>query len=95
MITKRGTVSKIKLLPQTNSPLVYFKLDDTNCLIHRHALNFMADVDTGSRIVVAGSYNQRKQFIVHRYTVLGKTKIMIDFDFVSQQYQRHHHGVKD
>lgn len=88
MITKQGAIVKLKLLPHTAAPLVYFKLDDTNCLIHRHALNFMAEVDVGSRVVVAGEYNQRQQFVAQHYTVLGKTKIMIDFDFVNQQYQR-------
>jgi len=32
------------------------------------------------RIVVAGEFNDRKQFVVKKYSVIGKTKIMIEFE---------------
>jgi hypothetical protein len=40
----------------------------------------LADVDENMQVVVAGEYNQRKQFVVKKYSVLGKTKIMIEFE---------------
>lgn len=43
MKTIRGTVSKIRIIKMTASPLVYFKLDETNCLIAAHSLSFLAD----------------------------------------------------
>jgi len=30
--------------------------------------------------VIAGDYNSRNQFIVRKYSVIGKTKIMIEFE---------------
>lgn len=59
-----------------------FSLDGTNCLIAAHSLNFLADVDEGMQIVVAGEYNGRKQFVVKKYGVIGKTKIMIEFEAI-------------
>lgn len=75
-----GTVSKVKILKMSEHPLVYFKLDGTSCLIAGHSLNFLADVENGMRIAVAGDYNARKQFIVKKYAVIGKTKIMMEFE---------------
>jgi hypothetical protein len=49
-------------------------------LIATHSLNFLADVDENVQVVVAGEYNERKQFVVKKYSVLGKTKIMIEFE---------------
>jgi len=40
----------------------------------------LADVDEGMQVVVAGEYNSRKQFVVKKYTVIGKTRIMIEFE---------------
>ena len=60
--------------------MVRFSLDGMNCLIATHSLNFLADVDENMQVVVAGEYNQRKQFVVKKYSVLGKTKIMIEFE---------------
>lgn len=75
-----GLVSKVKILEFSERPLVYFKLDDTSCLIAGHSLNFLADVEDGMRIAVAGEYNSRKQFVVKKYAVIGKTKIMMEFE---------------
>lgn len=61
-------------------PLVRFSHDGVNCLIATHSLNFLADVDEEMQIVVAGEYSERKQFVVKKYSVLGKTKIMIEFE---------------
>lgn len=75
-----GTVSKVKILKYSERPLVYFKLDETSCLIAGHSLNFLADVVDGMRIAIAGDYNARKQFVVKKYAVIGKTKIMMEFE---------------
>jgi len=48
----------------------------------------LADVDEGMQIVVAGEYNSRKQFVVKKYSVIGKTKIMIEFESVKKEYSR-------
>ena len=64
----------------SRTPLVRFSLDNVNCLIAAHSLSFLADVDEGMQIVIAGEYNDRKQFIVKKYSVIGKTKIMIEFE---------------
>lgn len=64
----------------SKTPLVRFSLNNVNCLIATHSLNFLADVDENMQVVVAGEYNQRKQFVVKKYGVLGKTKIMIEFE---------------
>lgn len=34
---------------------------------------------------VAGEYNSRKQFVVKKYGVIGKTKIMIEFEAMNKQ----------
>lgn len=78
-----GFVSNIKILKFSERPLVYFKLDNQSCLIAARSLSFLADVENGMRIVVGGEYNSRKQFVVRKYTVLGKTKIMIEFEKLS------------
>ena len=76
----KGVVSKIRVLKMSRTPLVRFSLDGVNCLIAAHSLSFLADVDEGMQIVVAGEYNERKQFVVKKYSVMGKTKIMIEFE---------------
>lgn len=68
----------------SKTPLVRFSLDGVNCLIAAHSLNFLADVDEGMQIVVAGECNDRKQFVVRKYSVLGKTKIMIEFESLNR-----------
>ena len=61
-------------------PLVRFAINGINCLIAAHSLNFLVDVDEGMQIVVAGEYNDREQFVVKKYSVIGKTKIMMVFE---------------
>ncbi len=68
------------MLKMSKTPLVRFSLDNVNCLIAAHSLNFLADVDEGMQIVVAGEFNNRKQFVVKKYGVIGKSKIMIEFE---------------
>lgn len=80
MESKKGYVSKIRVLKMSKTPLVRFSLDEVNCLIAARSLSFLADVDEGMQVVIAGEYNDRKQFVVKKYTVLGKTKIMIEFE---------------
>lgn len=77
---EQGYVSKIRVLKMSKTPLVRFSLNEVNFLIAAHSLNFLADVDEGMQIVVAGEYNDRKQFVVKKYSVSGKTKIMIEFE---------------
>ena len=83
MMSMSGIVSSVKILKFSERPLVYFKLNDTSCLIATHSLSFLADVENGMRIVIAGEYNNRGQFIVRKYGVIGKTKIMIEFEILS------------
>lgn len=66
----------------SKTPLVRFSLDGMNCLIATHSLNFLADVDENMQVVVAGEFNDRKQFVVKKYSVIGKTKIMIEFESI-------------
>lgn len=80
MISMNGIVSSIKILQMSERPLVFFKLDKSSCLIASHSLNFLADVENGMRIVVGGDYNDRKQFVVRKYAVVGQTKIMLDIN---------------
>ncbi|BCA85878.1 hypothetical protein EsVE80_14010 [Enterococcus saigonensis] len=80
MMNLKGTVHQIKILKISDQPLVYFQLNDFHCLIATHALNFLADVAIGSTIRIAGYYNSRKQFIVKKYSLLGKSQIVIAFE---------------
>ena len=80
MINLKGTVSHVKILKSNERPLVFFKLNDTNCLIASHSLSFLADVAKGTKIAVAGKYNSRKQFVVRKYAVIGKPQIVIEFE---------------
>ena len=80
MMSMSGLVSSVKILKFSERPLIYFKLNDTSCLIASHSLSFLADVENGMKIVVAGEYNSKKQFIVRKYAVIGKTKIMMEFE---------------
>lgn len=82
MESMNGIVEKIRVLKMSERPLVFFKVDQTNCLISFHSLNFLADVSEGMRVAVAGEYNSRKQFVVKRFSVIGKTKIMMDYESI-------------
>ncbi|GAB7306034.1 MULTISPECIES: hypothetical protein [Enterococcus] len=86
MKSLKGVVSKPRVLKISRTPLVRFSLDNVNCLIAAHSLNFLADVDEGMRIVVAGEFNDRKQFVVKKYSVIGKTKIMIEFESLNRSF---------
>ena len=86
MMSMSGLVSSIKILKLSERPLVYFKLNKQSCLIASHSLSFLADVENGMRVVVAGDYNSRKQFIIKKYAVVGKTSIMLEFE--SSRFQR-------
>lgn len=86
MISMNGIVSSIKILKFSERPLVYFKLNDLSCLIATHSLSFLADVENDMRIVAAGEFNKRGQFIVKKYSVVGKTSIMLEFE--SSRFQR-------
>lgn len=80
MESLKGTVAKLKIIQYSQQPLVYFQLADTNCLIAAHSLNFLADVENGMKIVVAGKRNARGQLIVVKYAVIGRTKLMNDIE---------------
>ena len=84
MKSLKGVVSKIRVLKMSRTPLVRFSLNNVNCLIAAHSLNFLSDVDEGMQIVVAGEFNDRKQFIVKKYSVMGKTKIMIEYESLNR-----------
>lgn len=49
-------------------------------MIAAHSLNFLVDVDEGLKTVVVGEYNIRKQFVVKKYSVIGKTRIKVEFE---------------
>lgn len=85
MESKTGIVSNIKVLKMSERPLIYFRIDNCNCLIACRSLSFLADVQEGMRISVAGVFNSRKQFVVKKFTVIGKTKIMIDIERIQQR----------
>lgn len=80
MMSMSGIVTSIKILKMSERPLVYFKLDEQSCLIAFHSLSFLADVENGMRIAVAGHFNKRKQFVVQKYCTIGQTRIMMDIE---------------
>ncbi|MHC5249802.1 hypothetical protein [Enterococcus sp. LJL90] len=82
METLKGTVTKIKVLQMSNRPLIRFSVDGQSAIMAKHSLNFLADVDEGMTIAVAGYYNPRKQFVVQKYSVIGKTKLMLEFELL-------------
>ncbi|WP_407856956.1 hypothetical protein [Enterococcus hailinensis] len=82
MESLNGIVSSVKILKMSERPLLFFKLDDVSCLIASHSLNFLADVEDGMKIAVGGHYNDKKQFVVSKYAVIGKTKIMMEFEMM-------------
>lgn len=71
MQTMKGTVSKIRILKLTASPLVRFTVDDTSCLIALHSLRFLYEVQDDMQVVVAGVYNKKNQFIVKKFCVMA------------------------
>ncbi len=71
--------SPIKVLNLT--PLVRFELtvptgQKINCLIHQHALNFLALADQNSRIAVYGHPNARHQFVVTKFMVQANSRLV-------------------
>ncbi|MEQ7200918.1 hypothetical protein ACO0KD_20090 [Enterococcus avium] len=80
MMSMSGLVTSIKILKLSERPLVYFKLNNQSCLIASHSLSFLADVENGMRVVVAGDYNSRKQFVVRKYAVIGETRVMTEIE---------------
>lgn len=90
METLQGYVSKIRILKHLNNrPLIRFTLESQgqkiNCLIASHSLNFLADVGEDMRLSVYGQFNQRKQFVVKKYTVIGKPLLFIEIEALRQQ----------
>lgn len=77
METLKGTATKIRVLKLTASPLIRFTLADTNCLIAKNSLNFLADVNEGTPLVIAGVFNAKQQFVVKKYCVLAVTKVTL------------------
>ncbi len=49
---------------------------NADILCFAHFLNFLADMP----IAVTGDYNNKKQFVVKKYAVIRKTKVMIKFE---------------
>lgn len=77
METLKGSVSKIKILKLSQSPLVRFNLDDINCLIAAHSLNFLYQVQEGTDLVVCGAYNNRNQFVVSKFCSLNLSEVNV------------------
>lgn len=84
----KGVVDKIRILNFDARPLLRFTLNtengSVNCLIAAHSLNFLADVAEGMTVAVAGEFNNRKQLVVRRYSVIGKTQLMVEFETLNQ-----------
>lgn len=72
MHTIKGTVSKIKVLKLSESPLVRFSVDGVSCLIAKHSLNFLYQVEEDSELVVCGEFNSRNQFVVRKFCLVRK-----------------------
>lgn len=85
----RGTADKIRMLNFDASPLFRFSVNteagSVNCLIALHSLSFLADVAEGMPIVVAGEFNNRKQLVIRRYNVIGKTHLMMEYETLNQR----------
>lgn len=77
METIKGSVSKIKILKLSQSPLVRFSLNGVNCLIIKHSLNFLYQVQEETNLVVCGTYNSRNQFVVYKYCILNLSEVSI------------------
>ena len=77
MHTIKGTVSKIKVLKLSESPLVRFSVDGVSCLIAKHSLNFLYQVEEDSELVLCGEYNSRNQFVVRKYCVLNLSEVIV------------------
>lgn len=75
METIKGSVSKIKILKLSQSPLVRFSLNGVNCLITKHSLNFLYQVQEGTDLVTCGYYNSRNQFVVSKFCVMPKSYV--------------------
>ncbi|MDT2752190.1 hypothetical protein ACOYX0_11270 [Enterococcus thailandicus] len=75
-----GAIDKIKIVQYSSTPLVRFSLNDVNCLIANHSLNFLADVEEKMNITIFGYYNSRKQFVVKKYKLNSKPKIVVEFE---------------
>ena len=57
--------------------LIYVKIETItgefiNALVHKHALNFLYQATTGSRVALYGHYNRRKQFVIDKFTVVAQ-----------------------
>lgn len=94
METFTGTVSKLKIISYAEQPLVRFTLTadsdkPINCLIHQDALNFLADVDDQSTIAAYGYFNQRHQFILRKYTVIGLSSIQYFYQTSPYPHAKH------
>lgn len=79
METLKGIATKIRVLKLSESPLIRFNIETTNCLIAKNSLNFLADVEEGTSLVVAGTFNAKHQFIVKKYTVIHNSVIDPNF----------------
>lgn len=77
MQTLKGSVSKIKVLKLSQSPLIRFSLGEVSCLIAKHSLNFLYQVHDDCQLVVCGSYNSRKQFIVSKFCVVNLSEVNV------------------
>lgn len=76
MQTIKGTVSKIKVLKLSQSPLIRFSVGDVSCLIAKHSLNFLYEVQEDFNLVICGTYNGRNQFVVQKYCVLNQMEVV-------------------
>jgi hypothetical protein len=82
--TYTGTVDKLRMITFERTPLIRFTLcfkeKALNCLIHTHALTFLAEVEQGAQITVSGYYNARQQFVVKKHILRSKSLLLNDFE---------------
>jgi len=64
--------SEAKIL-KLNPLLLYVRVSangqPVNCLVSKHALNFLYQLQHNSRLALYGHYNNRKQFIISKYMI--------------------------
>ncbi len=68
----KGYVKKTKLISNQSQPMAYLDLetgqgDVVHALVVHQALSFLLDVQVGDPLALYGHYNDRRQFIVHKY----------------------------
>jgi hypothetical protein len=82
--TYTGSVDKLRMITFERTPLLRFTLcfkkKTLNCLLHTHALTFLAEVAEGAKITVSGYFNARGQFVVKKHKLHSKSLLVNEFE---------------